>query len=435
MIIKDIQETVKIGDEFRVLKNETIGITTSQQSDRVVKQILGADLIETDIYAGIGIDETNNKPVRWEKQKVDIVLNGEVVNKTRSSIEPQIYPTAKIIGDLSVTSGKGTGANDGIFVDDATSFHYEKERYSQSGDGKVDALISSGNIGVGAAVTATVSGLGSITALTIGTAGSGYSGNVSIKFAAPVGVGTTATATAVVTNGSVTSTTITNAGTGYTFTNPPQTIIEEPSFQTEKINTIENVEGFTGIITGIQQTTRSGGGPALKFFFNAVTQNSNGVLANAEANKLKVGYPILVTGTKVGNGLTSINGVNASVVGVGTTFLDNIYIVRSVPSTNSSLGEIICDVHTNSASSISGINTVGFHSTGQSGLTVPLGRIDWGRLYGASLERSANPISIGVTGLTVDAGLSTFPTIQRKNHVNTSVRGLRSTGAIRVFGL
>ena len=51
------------------------------------------------------------------------------------------------------------------------------------------------------------------------------------------------------------------------------------------------------------------------------------------------------------------------------------------------------------------------------------------------LNRSTNPISIGVTGLTVDAGLSTFPTIQRKNHVNTSVRGLRSTGAIRVFGL
>ena len=434
VLIQDVQEFVKIGDEFRVLKNEAIGITTSQQSDRIVKQILGADLVETDIYTGIGVDETNNKPVRWEKQKVDIVLNGEVVNKTRSSIEPQIYPTAKIIGDLSVTSGKGTGANDGIFVDDATSFHYEKERYSQSGDGKVDALISSGSIGVGAAVTATVSGLGSITALTIGTAGSGYSGNVAIKFADPVGVGTTATATAVVTNGSVTSTTITNAGAGYTFTNPPQTIIELPSFQTEKINTIANVEGYTGIITGIQQTTRSGGGPALKFFFNAVTQNANGVLENVDADKLKVGYPILVTGTKVGNGLTSINGVNASTVGIGTTFIDNIYVVKTI-SENGSLGEIVCDVHTNSASSISGINTVGFHSTGQSGLTTSLGTINWGRLYGANLVRSANPISIGVTGLTVDAGLSTFPTIQRKNHVNTSVRGLRSTGAIRVFGL
>ena len=33
------EETVKIGDEFRVLKNDAIGITTSQESDRIVKQI------------------------------------------------------------------------------------------------------------------------------------------------------------------------------------------------------------------------------------------------------------------------------------------------------------------------------------------------------------------------------------------------------------
>ena len=52
--LKDIQESVKVGDEFRVLKNESIGITTSQESDRVVKQILGADLVETAIYTGLG---------------------------------------------------------------------------------------------------------------------------------------------------------------------------------------------------------------------------------------------------------------------------------------------------------------------------------------------------------------------------------------------
>ena len=163
-------------------------------------------------------------------------------------------------------------------------------------------------------------------------------------------------------------------------------------------------------------------------------ENASGVVVNASANLLQPGYPILVTGTKVGNGLTSINGVNASTVGIGTTFVDNIYIVKT-NSTNAAMGEIVCDVHTNSASSISGINTVGFHSTGQAGMTTSLGQFTWGRLYGANLVRSSNPISIGVTGLTVDAGLSTFPTIQRKNYVNTSVRGLRSTGSIRVFGL
>ena len=64
---------------------------------------------------------------------------------------------------------------------------------------------------------------------------------------------------------------------------------------------------YTGIITGIQQTTRSGGGPALKFFFNAVTRKCKWcTVVNVDANLLKPGYPILVTGTKVGNGLTSI---------------------------------------------------------------------------------------------------------------------------------
>ena len=437
VIIKDIQETVKIGDEFRVLKNDVIGITTSQENDRVVKQILGADLIETDIYTGLGVDENNNKPVRWEKQKVDIILNGEIVNKTRSTIEPQVYPTAKIIGDLSTISG--TSLSNPIFVDDATPFLYEKTRYGKSGDDKVDALITPGSINVGAAVTAIVSSAGTITSLTITESGSGYSGNVSVKFSSPVGVGTTATATAIVTNGSVTSTTITNIGLGYTFTNPPQAIIELPPFQTEKINTIQNVDGYTGIITGIQQTTRTGGGPALKFFFYATQKDSNGIVVNDDYDSLQVGYPILVTGTKVGNGLTSINGVNASVVGIGTTFLDNIYIVKS-RSGSASRGEIVCDVHTNSASSISGINTVGFFEvqnggTGGAGITTSLGQINWGIIHGSNLVRSTNPISIGVTGLTIDAGLSTFPTIQRKNYVSTSVRGLRSTGAIRVFGL
>ena len=71
---------------------------------------------------------------------------------------------------------KGTGTNDGIFVDDATSFHFER-RYGQSGPDKVDALITSGNIGVGAAFTATVSAAGTITGLTMTNAGSGYSGS------------------------------------------------------------------------------------------------------------------------------------------------------------------------------------------------------------------------------------------------------------------
>ena len=437
--IKDVQETVKIGDEFRVLKNENIGITTSQDSDRVVKQILGADLVETDIYTGLGIDENNPKPVRWEKQKVDITLNGEIVDKTRSSLEPQINPTAKIIGDYSTTSG--TSLSDPIFVDDALPFLYELQRYGQSGDTKVDALVSSGSIGVGAGVTATVSAAGTVTDITITEPGSGYSGDVDIIFSPPftvgVGVGTTATATATVTDGSVVGFDVTNRGLGYNPVNPPRTIIETPPFKTEKIKTIKTVAGFTGIITGIQKTTRAGGKPALKFFFNATTIDNNGKIQNAPAVDLQPGYPILVKDTKVGSGVTSINGVNASVVGIGTTFLDNIYIVRTRTET-ASRGMVVVDIHTNSNSSVTpggvGIAETGFFDQTNIGLTTSLGTISWGIIHSDSLVRT-NPVSIGVTGLTVDAGLSTFPTISRKNYLNTSVRGHRSTGALRVFGL
>ena len=52
--------------------------------------------------------------------------------------------------------------------------------------------------------------------------------------------------------------------------------------------------------------------------------------------------------------------------------------------------------------------------------------MSWGRIYGNDVERGSSPISIGVTGLTVDAGLSTFPTIQRRGDF-----GEDRTGAIR----
>ena len=53
-----------------------------------------------------------------------------------------------------------------------------------------------------------------------------------------------------------------------------------------------------------------------------------------------------------------------------------------------------------------------------------LGTFSFGKL--SSLNRSSTPISIGVTGLTVDSGLSTFPTIQRSGGDFT----LRQTGAL-----
>ena len=440
--LENVMETIKIGDNLRIFKSDVSpGITTTQTNERVVKEILNTDKVDTDIYTGLGIDEFNQKPIRWTKQKRDLQINGTLVAKSRSILEAQIYPTSKIIGDFTTTSGIGVQGSNSIFVDDAQSFFFEN-RYGLTISG-VDALVTSGEIPTPASAVANVSGTGTISSLTITESGSGYEGTVDVRIAAPpsgigVGVGTTATATLTVSNGSVAFNQMTDGGLGYDSSNPPQVVIESPPFKNEQIKNIVNFEGYTGIITGITTTTRTGPNAlALKFDFHAVTRGTDGGFVNALANTLKVGYPILITDTKVGQGLTSVNSSNSEVVGIGTTFLDNVYIVNTVDmSSGGAKGTITCNVHSNSTTAIAGIAQTGFFQLNGVGITTSLGKLSWGRLYGSSnvgsdLIRSSNPISIGVTGLTVDAGLSTFPTIQRKNYDNIGETGHRNTGSIR----
>ena len=263
-----------------------------------------------------------------------------------------------------------------------------------------------------------------VTTVNIANGGKGYVSLPTVKISSPgistVSIGVTATE-AVITNGSVSAITITNSGQGYNVA--PQIIIESPSYKTEDINLIKFGQGFTGIITGIGTAVGTGGHPlALEFFFN--------VTDGKQASLLQSGYPILIKDTSIGDGVTSVDSHDTSLVGIGTTFLDNIYKVHSITVAGDKVAKIRCNV-------LSTSNIVGLASTGQylpdnTGITTSLGKITWGRLYGDATTREANPISIGVTGLTVDAGLTTFPTIQRRNNVQGSVKGLRNTGALRI---
>jgi hypothetical protein len=170
----------------------------------------------------------------------------------------------------------------------------------------------------------------------------------------------------------------------------------------ELISNISLVNGFSGIITGITTTTGSGGNPlALRFHLN--TSSYVG---------LQTGYPIYIFDTRVGNGVTSIDISDSSVIGIGSTFLDNIYYVHQF-SSNGTTGIITCNIKSNTP-------VVGLTTTGS--VSNPVGKFSWGRLSG--FTRSVSPISIGVTGNTIDVGLSTFPTIQRRGI------GLRYTGAL-----
>ena len=228
--------------------------------------------------------------------------------------------------------------------------------------------------------------------------------SISAPHAIGVGVGTTAVATASITNGVVTGTTITNPGFGYTYIAVPQVLAPLPNAVKEDIDTITTVQGFDGAITGIGVTGGIGHPTALKFTISAdLTNNPNSVITD-----LKVGYPIYIFGTQVGHGVTSVVSDNSTVVATGTTCVDNIYFVNAF---NSGVGIITCNIMT-------GVNTTGIDTSGST-----IGGFSWGRFSG--FTRGSNPVSIGVTGLTIDSGLTTYPSIQRRDF------GLRDNGSLR----
>ena len=388
-------ETVKQGD-ILTLKKRDNDPNTLNQDPRTIYNITTSDKVETNLYTGLGIS-TVPRPISWTKQKVDKNIAGEAVSKARDSIEPLVYPTGRIISDLS-TSGTE------IFVDNGRLFDYEV-----GSPISIDALlVNTSGDPVAAAITATVSAAGTISSLTIGSGGSGYTGStVDVKISAPsaigVGIGTTASATLSVVNGVLSGTAnITNPGLGYTHSIPPQVITALPSVSLENITNAGVATGFSGIITGIQTATGIGGNPlALEFF---VTHPSISALA---ANNR-----VLVSDTVTGFGITSIDGHNLSIVGVGNTFLDNIYKVDAF-SRVSNAGILTCNI-------LSTTSVVGIATTGSA--TNPCGTLSFGKISG--FTRSSTPISIGVTGFTASTGLSTFPILQRRG------TGLRDTGGL-----
>ena len=283
-------------------------------------------------------------------------------------------------------------------------------------------------------MTASVSNTGQISGITVVSGGSGYVGSaVTLSVAAPIGVGigttertkfakagisTFAVATGNITNGAIASVTVNNVGFGYTNTNPPRVVAPVPEPITEKITNIKDVQGFSGIITSISVTSGSGGGTGRGLRVGLARTGS------ANFNTLQVGYPIYLFNTTVGNGVTSIgtNANNSNVVGIGTLFADNIYIIQALNySTNTDVCEILVNIH-------SGVNTTGL-STSYS-TTGDRGNFSWGRLFtDTGTMGRENPISLTVTGNTVGLstglGIGTFPIIERRTF------GVRDTGAVK----
>ena len=129
----NITETIKNGDTVQLYPSSSYPI---KQDSRFVYNIDTSDTIETNPYSGLGITETYKRPLYWTKQKADRVLNGDPVSKARDSIEAQIYPTAKIIKNMTTSDTE-------VFVDDAGFFRVEQSDYGINID-TLDLFVTTG---------------------------------------------------------------------------------------------------------------------------------------------------------------------------------------------------------------------------------------------------------------------------------------------------
>ena len=75
------------------------------QEERTIVNLTSKDRFETNLYTGDGIDDVIDRPMHLYKQKVDKIINSRIVPKTRDSIAAQIFPTAKVIADITTSTG------------------------------------------------------------------------------------------------------------------------------------------------------------------------------------------------------------------------------------------------------------------------------------------------------------------------------------------
>ena len=415
----DILETVKTGDSLTINKYPDVGIgNIFQQEPRTVTGITTSDSVTTNTYIDVGITtiRTLERPVTWKKQTQDIFVNNIGIGKDRVELEPGIRPTAYIIKSVSAGSTE-------VFTDTAVPLFNQVDDLTEV---EQSILILDRTNKTGVAATAVVSVAGTISNIVISDGGSGFTVTPHVSIGVTTGIGTihagigttSANATAVATVsglGTISAINIVNAGSGYTNTNPPLVLIEpEPIIQ----DTIKDIkyEGDFGHIVGIGTSIVAGIGTAMQFDLfipqDSVLRDASVVGSAITVSGIASGYYFTAFETNVGNGLTAYeNAVGTSPVGIGTSFLDNIYKVHSAKTIQGpafGIGTTTLKRVTVSVSSTEGIDI------GSGGF---FGKFSWGRLHDFAKKDNSSFTVINNDGVT---GIKTGPVIIRTRDLKES---------------
>lgn len=189
--------------------------------------------------------------------------------------------------------------------------------------------------------------------------------------------------------------------------------IGSTSFATyEKLNSVK-VSGDFGIISGVSTSIIGIGSTALVFDLvipsNSVLRNTSVVGSALTISGISTNYYFIVSDSNIGNGLTSLSN-SGSVVGVGTSFIDNVYKVYStqlVTGNAFGIGSTTFLRVTTLVNSFAGITT---------GSNNFYGRYSWGRLYDFNGVTSKSFTTNNLNGLS---GLSTAPSVIRTKQIRT----------------
>ena len=444
VVFKEVIETVKKGDTLQIKHNSSTQDSFLTEDERSVTLINSTSSVQTNPYYGPG--NTSNvdleRPVTWCRQTEDKIIDEIPVGKDRELYEPVINSSAYIIKSVGVGSTA-------IYVDNLRPiFNSQNESSNLDFQNKIK-FVSENTNKVAAAATAIVSGLGTISSISITESGSGYDsapvvtiGNISQS----VGLGTTATATATITSGEVTSVTLTNAGTGYTTSNPPSVLIE-PHTYSQELCDVSSYAGDSGVIVGFGTTTISGVDevivdlhvPYESFLRNADLVGTAVTLSSLSVNDY---FTIFNSNASVA-GNSSVNTFDTTatnVIGLATHFIDTIHQAKRVEVVSRNVGGISTSVlRVNSV--ISGIGTINFSvdtitmdditvtmdESGSSisysgGITTSnyFGEFSWGRinLNGRTKNNSysANTLN-GITGISTSDSLIRDNSLKFKNYL------------------
>ena len=436
VVERKVIETVKPGDDLTIGRLQTQD-TWLQENIRVPISVDSTDVVSTPPYHGPGNTPDSNleRPINWCRQTEDKIINEKGVGKDRELYEPVINPYSPIIKSVGIGSTV-------IYVENARPYFDPYDEVDNVAPVANDfafqkkVKIISQEDKIGAAGTAIVSGLGTISSVAISTGGVGYS-TATVSFAttslngSEVGVGSTSTTAfgspIIGAAGTITGIAITSVGAGYTSSNPPMVLISPPVWSEEE-NKVDYYQGDSGIIVGFGTTTIGAGSTNYQLIFDLHIPLDSDLRESSIAGTavtisgISTGDFFVVNNSTVGSATTSINSVDTggAVIGVGTQFLNNVYEVNNyeivqAPTGVGTTGVGIGTTHLNRVFvKVTNFNTWSGQWPSFTGAGIQTGNYfgsySWGKinLVARSESNTYNAYTLGGTG-----GISTSPVVRR----------------------